>query len=458
MDRLIIVSGDGHVGCPVEMIRPYVDPAYRDRLAEAIEEDDALLAFNKYVRSGMLPPKVLEVVDERGRFASGVYPDLYNNVDLIVAELDGEGIAAEIVRDASDFPAPWFGAFNRARPMYLQAAGARAFNRWVADLIADSGGRLYGNLVTGPGHDLEATLAELEWGRAHGFVSATAPRQVANSGVPPLGDAYWEPFWATCAEIGLVVEIHVGWGRPQGFMFEVWRDFTAQGFADESEIRSEEFAGMQGQMFRKVRPNFKFAMELGPQQALWQLMLNGVLDRHPSLRLTMTELRGDWVPETVAYLDERFDREGLELKLRPSEYMARHVGITPSAPRPVEVEMRHEIGIDRFMFGTDMPHPEGTWPNTQRWIRHTFRDVPEDELRKILGENAIEWFRLDRERLSEVAAQVGPTPEEFYGDVTPDERMLDSFHNRSGYRKPVLDLDIADMDQRLNADLAGAGR
>jgi hypothetical protein len=120
--------------------------------------------------------------------------------------------------------------------------------------------------------------------------------------------------------------------------------------------------------------------------------------------------------------------------------------------------MRNEIGIDRFMFGTDMPHPEGTWPNTQNWIRHTFRDVPEAELRKILGENAIKWFSLDRDRLAQIAERVGPTPDEFYSDFNIDEAMLESFHVRSGYRKPALELDSEDMDARLDADLAGIGR
>jgi hypothetical protein len=241
-------------------------------------------------------------------------------------------------------------------------------------------------------------------------------------------------------------------------MFDIWQKFKADGLMDPSAMRSEKYAGNQGQMFRKVQKDFKFALELGPQQAMWQLMLNGVLDRHPSLKLTMTELRADWAPAILAHLEERFDKERLNLKLRPSEYFARHVGITPSSPRPSEVQLRREIGIDRFMFGTDMPHPEGTWPNTLQWIRHTFHEVPEDELRKILGENAIDWFGLDRDRLSEVASRVGPTPADIYADSTVDEKILESFHHRSGYRKPVQPFDLDDLDARLNDDFAGVSR
>jgi predicted TIM-barrel fold metal-dependent hydrolase len=459
MERFIVVSGDGHVGCPLETIRPYVDPAYRDSVADLPADAETRLEFSMFIRSGFFPPEVLEAVDDRGCLQAEKYMDVAQSADAIATEMDAEGVAAAIVRDATEYVAPFFDPLSRPYPMYLQAAGARAFNRWMADLIGESNGRLYGNLVTGPGHDLEATLAELRWAPEHGFVSATAPVQIINAGVPPTCDAYWEPFWATCAEVGLVVEMHVGWGRPQGFMYDTWQAFKAKGGLDDASLyRSDEFAGNQGQIFRSVQKDFKFAQELGPQQRLWQLMLNGVFDRHPSLRLTMTELRADWVPATLAHLEERFDRERLKLKLRPSEYFARHVGITPSAPRPTEVQMRHEIGIDRFMFGTDMPHAEGTWPNTRQWIQQTFHDVPEDELRKILGENAIQWFGLDRERLAEIAAEVGPTPDEIYADSALDEKVLDSFHHRSGYRKPVQPLDTADMDARLTDDLNLVGR
>ena len=74
-----------------------------------------------------------------------------------------------------------------------------------------------------------------------------------------------------------------------------------------------------------------------------------------------------------------------------------------------EVRARHEIGIDKLMFGTDYPHMEGTWPNTQDWIRTTLGAIPETEARMILGENAIEFYGLDRELLERTARHRGRT-------------------------------------------------
>ena len=74
--------------------------------------------------------------------------------------------------------------------------------------------------------------------------------------------------------------------------------------------------------------------------------------------------------------------------------------------------MRHEIGVETISFGRDYPHPEGTWPHTREWLRDAFAGVPEDELRLMLGENAIRFFGLDRDRLAEIAKRIGPTVEE----------------------------------------------
>ena len=70
---------------------------------------------------------------------------------------------------------------------------------------------------------------------------------------------------------------------------------------------------------------------------------------------------------------------------------------------PFEVSMRHQIGIENLMWGDDYPHAEGTWPDTAWSIRNTFHNVPLDEARKILGENALTAYGLDRQALRSVA-------------------------------------------------------
>ena len=75
-----------------------------------------------------------------------------------------------------------------------------------------------------------------------------------------------------------------------------------------------------------------------------------------------------------------------------------------------ETEIRHAVGIDRVMWGSDYPHVEGTWPHTPKFLNDAFAGVPEGEVRKMVGGNAIDCYGLDRGELSAVAERIGPEP------------------------------------------------
>ena len=77
--------------------------------------------------------------------------------------------------------------------------------------------------------------------------------------------------------------------------------------------------------------------------------------------------------------------------------------------------MRHKIGVDRIMWGSDYPHMEGTWPNTMDALKETFADYPEDEARAILGTNAAEAYGFDLDLLNPIAERVGPSLDEVIG-------------------------------------------
>jgi predicted TIM-barrel fold metal-dependent hydrolase len=99
--------------------------------------------------------------------------------------------------------------------------------------------------------------------------------------------------------------------------------------------------------------------------------------------------------------DER--RADLPARRRPSEYWRSNCLAGASFIHRAEVEIRHEIGVETILFGRDFPHNETTWPNTRDWLRLAFAGVPEPEARMMLGENAVRFFGLDRQRLVELA-------------------------------------------------------
>ena len=298
---------------------------------------------------------------------------------------------------------------------------------------------------------MDATVGELAWVASHGFVGVLMPGMVYDHTLPPLQDRYYEPFWAACAEGGLVVTMHAGWGGVQG-QFQKFLEFRKQHMG--AEINQDAVRELLD-----TRDDSPIRLTLGPRRALWQLMLGGVFDRHPKLRLMLTEVRADWLPATLAQLDRLAGALDSDAAMRrtPSEYFAAHCGVAPSSPHRAEIEMRHEIGVDRFLFGVDYPHPEGTWPNTHDWIRDAFAGVPEDEARKILGENAISFYRLERGPLEAAAKRVGPLPTQVLGAHTVDPRKIEHFHKRSGYSRAAEEIDIGAIDRAFAEDLMSVG-
>jgi predicted TIM-barrel fold metal-dependent hydrolase len=81
-------------------------------------------------------------------------------------------------------------------------------------------------------------------------------------------------------------------------------------------------------------------------------------------------------------------------------------------PRP-DIEVRHQIGLDQIMWGSDYPHPEGTWPQTDQQMFDTFHDIPEEEIAAMVGGNAIHFYGLDGEKLKTIAERIGPEKKDF---------------------------------------------
>jgi hypothetical protein len=109
------------------------------------------------------------------------------------------------------------------------------------------------------------------------------------------------------------------------------------------------------------------------------------------------------------------------LRQRPGDYVAEHVVLGGSLMKRYEAEMREEVGVDRLMWGADYPHLEGAAPVHRLVLRHVFGGLPEDDLRRILGLNAVELFGFDRVQLEEVAARVGPTVDDLATPVDLDD-------------------------------------
>jgi predicted TIM-barrel fold metal-dependent hydrolase len=451
-ERLIFVSADGHAAAPIDTYRPYLESKYHAALDELRAEQEE---YQKRIAGPAHPaPEAMQAFDDRGAMAQGGEAGSYD-LSVRLREMDAEGCAAEIVHHGTQAAPPlWYGTSNREHPPELRQVGMRAHHRWLADLMSASNGRLFGVAEAGTCLDMQETVQELNWAADHHFVSVSVPGNPADPSLPPLSDPYYEPFWATCAERGLVLSVHAGWGQAQG---SIYRFFEL--VAKRKQQMGGEIDRMQiEKLFREELDNAQdspFQLEIGPRRVMWQLMLSGAFDRYPKLRLAMTEIRADWLPPTLAALDKLAAQTQSGLKHKPSEYYLQHCAVAPSSLHRSEVDMRYDIGVQTLLFGMDYPHHEGTWPNSKEWIQASLAGIPTGEARDILGENAIRIYGLDRAKLAQVAARIGPVASEvLLPQHNVPQRLIDHFHKRSGYNREPEAVDTSAIARAFKADLA----
>jgi predicted TIM-barrel fold metal-dependent hydrolase len=158
------------------------------------------------------------------------------------------------------------------------------------------------------------------------------------------------------------------------------------------------------------------------ERPLVQMILSGVFERFPRLKVILTEAGCSWVPPLLDKLDYtirgirdtgatgeiRYGDEHV-LSKDASEYFDQNVWMGVSQPRDADVAAIDRIGLDKFMWGSDYPHDEGTYPYTRENLRARFHATPETELRQILAGNAAAMYDFDLDALAPLAATVGPT-------------------------------------------------
>ena len=123
------------------------------------------------------------------------------------------------------------------------------------------------------------------------------------------------------------------------------------------------------------------------------MIFNGVLDRHPKVKIVMAEAGLAWVPSMIQGLDIWYQRsrDGRRLtgekpivlpKLLPSEYFHRQIWIS-FVDDPLGVKMvGNVLDADKVMFGSDYPHPASTWPDSQAAIAARMNACPPPPCKK----------------------------------------------------------------------------
>jgi predicted TIM-barrel fold metal-dependent hydrolase len=165
----------------------------------------------------------------------------------------------------------------------------------------------------------------------------------------------------------------------------------ASGSMRDSPLPLAVAGGTPSEVFVTVAPSSNFI-------SVATLLFSGVLDRHPKLRFLSVEGGIGWLGYLVQRADEVWTKHRFwtksAIKEKPSFYFKRQL-FANFLDDEVGLTQRYHIGVENIMFEVDYPHSDTTFPNSQELVAKRFKDIPADETRLIVRDNAIKFFGLD---------------------------------------------------------------
>jgi predicted TIM-barrel fold metal-dependent hydrolase len=131
--------------------------------------------------------------------------------------------------------------------------------------------------------------------------------------------------------------------------------------------------------------------------AMTGLIWYGVLEKLPKLKIVHVEADGGWVPYWLQRMEQHWNYGGNSeheyLTRAPTEYFKRNFWVAFRGDEPTMKAAVELVGDDNFLWDTDYPHPDGTFP----WGIDAIMRQPigQESRRKILWDNAVRAFNLN---------------------------------------------------------------
>ena len=265
------------------------------------------------------------------------------DVHLRLKDLDSEGIWGEVIYASLGM---WS---HLVRDRELSCAAARGQNEWLVSEIQGAAPDRLVPCAHIPLLDVEDAAKEAEHAAAIGLHAISLPTGTPSS-VPDYNSPEWDRLWSVAAEAGLVLGFHIG--------------------TDGGDTVRTRGAG--GAVINYVDTSY------GGQRAATKLVACGALDRHPNLKMLVSEGGATWVPFLGDRMNEAYRQHGgfvrPKLSKLPKEILYSQVYASfqhdESAPAA-----NWAMGYTNVTWGADYPHVEGTFGHTQETLQGLFADV-----------------------------------------------------------------------------------
>ena len=373
MSSYRLISSDSHIVEPPDLWQERIDPKFRDRAPHMVAEEDT----DQWYVDGEHKFGAVGVAGQAGqRFEDASKLSLKGRFELNiprggwdphahVKDMDLDGVAI-------GFLYPSQGLFTWGIPdSALLSAIFRAYNDWLADFCKPYPDRLKGIGMVNL-DDVSEGIGEMERCARMGMPGA----MIATT---PLEHRYdhsiYEPFWAAAQDLGMPLSLHVGCIRDKEWMPE-----------SQAEMLNHDPVIFSSQELPSV------------QVSLAAMIFSGVFERYPKLRVGAVEFEVCWVPyflnrmddtykhRVAGYSGHRFQGDAL-----PSDFFHNNVFVGFQED-DLGMQLRHIVGVDNLLWGSDYPHGESTFPKSREIVERIMKGVPEDEKAKIAGENCARLY------------------------------------------------------------------
>ena len=352
------IDADNHYYEPLDAFTRHLEPAFRDRGVKSFQDGKRTFVLiggklNRFIPNPTFDPIIVPgCLDPlfRGQIPEGVDPrslmkveplrSEYRDRDQRIRTMDEQGLGAALL-----FPTLGCGVEQAlAHDIPATMASMRAFNRWLED---DWGFDYQGRIIAAPMLSLadpEAATAEVESLIERGAKIVhvrPAPVPAPNGTTRSLGDALFDPIWARLAEASVPVAFHLGDSGYEGRMAAAWG-------------ASGQFEG-----FGKLDVLSRVLVsDRAIHDTLASLIVHGVFQRHPRLRVASIENGSDWLHLLAKRLRKQANQTPWAFCEDPLDTIRRHVWTTPYLEEDLAA-LAELIGVERILFGSDWPHGEG---------------------------------------------------------------------------------------------------